>query len=382
MGGLDAANTGFGTAQGAATAATRYDPRFVNSPTSPDNVAAQSFLSRDIKSYMDPNIENVVNTTLGGFDQNSQRQINDLSDRARGAGAWGGSRFGVEDAVLRAEQGRQRAATEAGLRQTAFTDASGRIMADNATALQAAMANQGAGLTTNAQRLTAEQANQAAAAEAERIRLQGGGLAASTGTAASTAANQGGLLTSNMGATARGVSQAGRDASYEEFMRSVNYPTEGLNLQLAALGMTPTSKTTTGQSTAMPSTTQPNPWMVGIGAATTLAPLMFSDREAKKNVVRLGKVPGTNLNTYQFQYKKGFMGQELPPQVGLMADDVRKKVGPAPIMKQITPTGKKIDAVHVPMAIAGAARKPRADRGVMRGPYMPRVGISRPFMAA
>jgi hypothetical protein len=373
-GGLGAANAGFMTAQNAATGATGFDPRMVGAPGGVGDVSATGFLGRDIGKYMDPNIESVVNTTLSGFDQNAARQVQSVNDAARGVGAWGGSRHGVESAVLKAQQGEARARTEAGLRSGAFTDAAGRIMTDNTTALQAALANQAAGLTTQGQRLTAEQANQAAAAEAERVRLAGGSLAASTGSAAGTAANQAGMLTAGFGQTQRGVAQQGLDTNFQEFMRQIGYPQEGLNTQLSALGMTPMSKSTSGTTVATPSTTPVNPWMAGIGAAGMLLPMMMpSDRQAKKEIKLLDKVPGTDLNTYQFKYKKGFMGADLPPQVGLMADDVRKKVGPLPIMKQVTPTGKKIDAVNVPLAVAHA-RKKRVDAGMMRGTYKPRIG--------
>jgi hypothetical protein len=146
-----------------------------------------------------------------------------------------------------------------------------------------------------------------------------------------------------------------------------------LNLRLQSLGMTPYGKTTTGTQTQT-NPTSSNPWMTGIGAAATFLPMMFSDRKVKKNIKPLGKVPGTDLNAYEFDYKKGFMGGTPGKQVGLMADDVRKKV-PGAVTK-VKVAGETVDAVNVPKAI----RDGRSDKGRVRGSYKPRIG--KGFMRA
>jgi hypothetical protein len=146
--GIDATNAALGTALGAANTGAAFRPTSVTGPGNVDDVTAQSFLSRDINAYMDPNIKAILDPTMEGMRRNIRMGVQGIADTARGVGAWGGSRHGVAEAVYGAEGARNMALTEAQLRSGAFTDAASRIGQDNATALQAALANQQAGLTT------------------------------------------------------------------------------------------------------------------------------------------------------------------------------------------------------------------------------------------
>lgn len=370
--GMATTNGALGTALGAAQGATGFKPGQVTAPTGPGNVTAGSFLSGDIQKYMQPNIDNVVNTTMTGMRQNLDRSAQGLSDSARSQGAWNGSRAGVESAVLKAQGAQNMAQTEAGLRGAAFTDAAGRMQADNATALQAALANQQTGLATNAQGLQAQTANQSAGIAGAGLNLQGGQLATTIGQTASDTAGRNALLSSQFGANERGINQAGLDANYQSFLERRNYPMEMENAKLAALGMSPYGKTTSGTtSQTTPSTS--NPLMQGIGAAAAILPLMFSDRKTKTNIKKVGKMPN-DLNVYEFDYKKSFGGAK--DQVGFMADDVKKKVG-AHAVTPVKVGGKTVDAVNYDVA-AKSPRKPRNDKGQMRGTYRPRGTV--PFL--
>ncbi len=375
------ANGAYDVATGAVAGATGYQPSMVSAPAGPANVTAGSFLGQDISRYMDPNVEAVINPTLARMEEESTRAGQVLSDNARSVGAFGGSRQGVEKAVLAARGIEDRARVGAGLRSQAFESAAGRAGQDINTSMQAALANQGAGITTQAQRMQAEQANQSAGLAGAGLRVNAGQALAGVGQTAATTANQGALLSSQFGAQERAVNQAGMDADYQAFMERRDAPKEAINLRMAALGMTPYGKTTSGQSTSTtPSST--NPWMTGIGAVASLAPLLFSDRKVKKNVKRVGKVPGSNLNKYEFEYKTGFMGGGTGKQVGLMADDVKRKVPNA-----VTPVfvnGQKVEAVDYRKAISESNGKGRKDKGKMRRPYVPRISsgfMGRSFAA-
>jgi hypothetical protein len=124
------------------------------------DVAARSLPQTDLSGYLNPYTNNVVNTTLSGMRDNLALSAQKTDDAARGSGAWGSSRSGVQQAVLASQGAKDMAATEAGLRSAAFTNAQGAAQNDNQSALQAAMANQNSGLNTQAQNTARLQSNQ------------------------------------------------------------------------------------------------------------------------------------------------------------------------------------------------------------------------------
>jgi hypothetical protein len=142
----------------------------------PQQVQAQQAVG-GIQTYMNPYTQQVID--LAGQDIERQRQMaqNQLGSQAQAAGAFGGSRQGVAEAMTNSEFARQMAETSAGLRQQGFNTALGASQQDVANQMQAAFANQdafgrsqefGQGLTLDAQR-----ANQQAAQQAAQLRLQG-----------------------------------------------------------------------------------------------------------------------------------------------------------------------------------------------------------------
>ena len=166
----------------------------------PQQVQAQQAVG-GIQTYMNPYTQQVID--LAGQDIERQRQMaqNQLGSQAQAAGAFGGSRQGVAEAMTNSEFARQMAETTAGLRQQGFNTALGASQQDVANQMAAAFANQDAfgraqefgqatGLT--AQRanqdafgrsqefgqgmtLDAQRANQQAAQQAAQLRLQGSG---------------------------------------------------------------------------------------------------------------------------------------------------------------------------------------------------------------
>lgn len=365
--GIEGSGAAFDSALAAATRAAGYSPQMVRGPSPVQNVQAGGFLSRDINSYMDPNVNAVVNTTLGGMRDNLARSVQANSDAARGAGAFGGSRHGVTEAVLRSQGAKDMASTEASLRSGAFMDAAGRIQQDNNSALQAALANQGAATTANAQRLQAGMANQSAGLQGAQLGLQGGQLAASTGQAISDTAGKNAVLSANIGATERGIRQAGLDTAYQNFTEARDYPTEMLNLRMQALGMSPYGKTTTGVSQSVtPNQNTSNPWLTGLGAAASIGSMFFSDPKVKKDIKKIGETEN-DLGVYKFKYKKSFMGREMPEQVGLMADEVERKIPDA--VAKVKVGGKTVKVVDYgkAMSMPDLSRSPRSDKGFKRG---------------
>lgn len=351
--GMAGANSAYGAAQQAIGGVAGYKPQMVGGPAAVGDVKAQTLPGTDLSKYLNPYTQNVVDTTLAGMDRASSATLQANDDASRSQGAWGGSRSGVQQAVLQAENIRNKAATEAGLRSTAFNTATGLAQADNQSMLQAALANQGKDTTANAQRIQVGTANQNAGLAGAQLGLQAGTAMQGVGDSITNSSGKNALLASQLGANERGVQQAQLDANKAQFEEAYNAPLTALNTRLAALGMSPYGKTSTTTGTQQGGTSS-NGLLTGIGAVASFLPLMFSDRNVKKDVKRLGKVPGSDLNAYEFKYKKGFMGRDMPKQVGLMAQDVEKKVPKA--VHKMRVGGKSVRAVDYQAAIAGSRK--------------------------
>lgn len=348
---------GSGTAYDAASKAiggvAGYTAPQVAGPAAVGNVTAGTLPTTDISKYLNPYTQNVVDTTLAGMDRASAGALQANDDASRSQGAWGGSRSGVQQAVLQSENIRNKAATEANLRSTAYTTATGQAQADNQSVLQAALANQSKDTTANAQNIQVGTANQNASLAGANLGLQAGTAMQGLGDSITNSAGKNSLLASQLGANARGVEQAGIDAAKGQFDERYNAPLTALNTRMAALGMSPYGKTTTSEGTSQGGTSS-NTTMQALGIGAALLPMMFSDRNVKKDVKRLGKVPGSELNAYEFKYKKGFMGRDMPKQVGLMAQDVEKKVPGA--VKKVKVGDKSVRAVDYGAALAGSRK--------------------------
>jgi hypothetical protein len=113
-----------------------------------DRVQAQNFLSGNIGAYMSPYIENVENAALSNIERQRLTANNANADAAIGAGAFGGSRHAIREAVTNAESARAAGEMSANLRQQGFNTAAGIMQGDQGRALQADLANQGANLQT------------------------------------------------------------------------------------------------------------------------------------------------------------------------------------------------------------------------------------------
>ena len=83
------------------------------------SMGSESLLN-NLSSYMNPYTNDVVNTTLTGFDTNADRLRARQAAAGAGRGAFGGSRYAIGEAVTEGELARERASSEAGLRSGAF----------------------------------------------------------------------------------------------------------------------------------------------------------------------------------------------------------------------------------------------------------------------
>lgn len=159
----------------------------------PANTWSASSLLDNLSAYMNPYTNNVVDTTLAGFDKNAgQTRAQQALDMA-GAGAFGGSGSALTRSMTEQNLAQQRASTEAGLRSDAFNVGAGLSNSDAARRQEAAAANAAAlnqfALTQGSMSQNNNQFNAGLQNDALSRMLSGAGLA--------------GSLASDQGASAR-----------------------------------------------------------------------------------------------------------------------------------------------------------------------------------
>lgn len=146
---IDAANSGIGMGavnQGIAnaTAAGNYTPV---------NVQYSGPTAAQMSSYMNPYTSDVINTTMNEINQQNAIANQQEAGSATAAGAFGGAREGVQQALNNKYYGQIAANTAANLNASNFSQAQQEANTVNAGNLAASTANQNAGLQANQQKL-------------------------------------------------------------------------------------------------------------------------------------------------------------------------------------------------------------------------------------
>lgn len=109
-------------------------------------VDAGSVGADEINLFMNPYTSQVIDSFLGDSLRGEQQSLQLSAAAAEKAGAFGGGRHGVSDALTREAALRSRDGTTSGLRAQGFDTALGAAFTEAARKLQAAMANQTADL--------------------------------------------------------------------------------------------------------------------------------------------------------------------------------------------------------------------------------------------
>jgi hypothetical protein len=182
-------------------------------PGSVPTVAPGSLAATNLSPYLDPYVRNVVDTTNQDLDQQRRQAINSQAGQFTPAGAFGGSREGVADALTNKYYGQLAAQTDAALNSQGFANAQQAAEGDLGLNLQGQLANQGAKLgaaTTNAG--LAQGADLFNAGQANSLAQFNAGLGEQTGLAdanlgfGAESANQGaGLSAAQLGLGAAGL---------------------------------------------------------------------------------------------------------------------------------------------------------------------------------
>lgn len=317
----------FGQAGSLANPSGMYDEAVraigtANSATTPlaqgTGFKAASLLD-NLDAYVNPELNNVVRTSLEGYDQDAAAQrAQYAADGARNK-AFGGSRYALGESALLGDLTRDRAMMEAGLRSNAYDKAFG-------------YSNLDAGRRQEADRFGAEtqfQANLANQDSQNRVidrYLTSAGLLSGLGSTsdASNRANIG--LLADLGGDQRAISQSEATAPIS-LLQVQQALLSGLPLSMftgqttsgTSAGTSTGTSTSTGTGTTVENKTPSLLQGIGQGADTIGAlAALFSDRRLKRDIKQLGTRPD-GLGVYEYAY---VWGPER--HVGVMADEVLK----------------------------------------------------------
>jgi hypothetical protein len=243
----------------------------------------------NIGQFMNPYTSNVTDQTLASLERQRQMQANTTGAQASAAGAFGGSRHGVADALTNEAFARQGAQTFGNLQQQGFN-----------TALGAAQNQQ---------------------------QMQMGG-AAQMGQLGQQAFNTGQTIQQNQmrqGLMQQGSQQALIDAARRQYAGYTGAPTTGMQTQLTAMGATPVPETTT--QTRTPGVFD---YLSLIGSA------LASDQRLKTNIKPLGKENGVNIYSWDWNEDGKRVADPAQPTVGVMAQELQET---HPHLVQLGPDG-------------------------------------------
>jgi hypothetical protein len=213
----------------------------------PDQITAGTVAGTDLSAYMDPYLQQVEQGALSALD--SQRRQAQLAngDAAISAGAFGGSRHGVREAVTDAEAAEAAGRLSAGLRSNAFN-----------TALQTATGD------INRQ-LTADTANQQAGLAGQQVNLAALGLSGQLTNDAQAAGIRDISLLDTVGAQNQQQNQAGLDVNYQNWLEQQGWDRGQVEWLQAMIAGTPYSATTISQGGG----TSRSPAMGALGGAAS-----------------------------------------------------------------------------------------------------------------
>jgi hypothetical protein len=193
----------------------------------PAQVQAGQIAGTDLTPYFNPFEQTVVQQSLGDIEQARQMQANQLASQAQRAGAFGGSRSAILESQANEAAMQQAARTASNLRLGGFQQAQQMAGQDISRQMQAALANQQAGLAGAGQRLSAAG--------------QLGGLA-------QQAFGMGRGLQQDMaqqGALQQMLNQQIFDRAREQFQGYTSFPERSLGYVASALGVAPVPQTQT-----------------------------------------------------------------------------------------------------------------------------------------
>jgi len=281
----------------------------------PQQVQAGQLAQTDLSPYMNPYNQAVLQTSLDALNQQRMMGLNQASDAAIKARAFGGSRQAIQEGVVNAAAQQQAAQLTANLMQQGYSQAQAAAQADITRQMEASRLNQAAGLSGAQLGISGAQTLGG---------LAGAGQESFLGGAASALAAQEAIQRQQ---------QAELDAARQAYAEQQAFPLQQLQIPLSALGATPyggtQTQTTSGGSGsglmtglgALSTGVSILSGLKGLGAFAALAP--FSDERMKTDVQKIGKDKETGVDMYAYRYKGD--PKTYPKVVGPMAQDIEEK---------------------------------------------------------
>lgn len=281
----------------------------------------------NIQSYMNPYTSLVENAALANMQDALGKNVNQIGANASGVGAFGGSRQGVMEGVAASEGARQYGDLSAQLRNQNWTQATQMLGQDINNDLNAQAQNQSS-------RIDYQKALTAAGLGMGQMAQTGYQMRASDANALNSAGMQ-----------QYGIQAAQNAGQSADFLRGQDWDLRGLNAKLAATpgaaGVTSTTQTTTGGGSSNPLLGGLGGAMAGANLGNTLAGAglfgqgagvgggallggllgIFSDKNEKTDIKKVGSVNGLNMFAYRYKGDP----KSYPKVVGPMAQDVEKK---------------------------------------------------------
>jgi len=257
------------------------------------------FTQAGLQPYMSPYSNNVVGATMANINEQNAAQRNAMAGSAIQKGAYGGDRYGIQQAELARQQGLATGQTIGNLYQSGYGQALGQYN----------------------QNIAQQQADQ-------QRKMAAGQQFAQLGEGAQGSVLQGAQAQLMAGAQEQATRQAQDQALYNQFLQQQAYPFQTTSwLANIAQGIG-------SQSGGTSTTTAPGQSNVGsfLGPALTAASMFKwgSDERLKENIEPVGKTfDGQNI--YKYNYKG-----EPKTQIGLIAQEVEHH---APDAVSKTPEG-------------------------------------------
>ena len=299
----------------------------------PMSVTAGQLSNTNLQPYMDPYTQDVINSSLPIMQQQLGQTLAANAGNASQTGAFGGSRFGVQQGTAQAQGALGMANMAAGLNQANFTQAQAAATGDINRTFQA------------------DQGNQTAQQNKINSDIQASQGLNTTGQTMGQLANNAFTMQNTAGTQQMAQSQDQINAQMQKFQQAWGYPTQQMGVLQSALGMTPYGQSTTGASDTQ--TYTPTDWAALAAAGVGAAGSIFagkSDKRLKKNLQKLGVHPATKTPIYAFNWKGERPG--APKSLGPMAQDLAKTI-PGSVAQH-----PRTGVLHVHPAVLGAMARP------------------------
>jgi Chaperone of endosialidase len=314
-------NQGAGIAGGIAG----QGPQGVTTATyNPGSATAAQTSQADIDRFLNPYLQNVVDSTLTDYDVNSGRTRAAQSAQAAKNGAFGGSRYAIREAQTEGELSRGRTAADASLRSGAYDRALAAAQQETDRRQQAALTSYTTG--ANAGMVNAGAQNQTsqfnAGLQGQNLdrSLSAAGLLGNFGTAmdANQRANIGAQL--DLGNAERDINQEQANA-LPEWLKNLSSLYGSIPIgSFTSLNQSGTDYgTSTGTSTgSQTGTSKTSSLSISDAAKAAQMAAMFSDVRLKENI-EYSDTDDKGRNWYNYNYiwedstkrRRGVMAQEV-----------------------------------------------------------------------